>query len=425
MASDFARFVIIGNGVAGTTCAELLRRGDPACQIDMFTDEPYTLYNRVALPPFLKGKIPEGRVFLKDHAWHEKMNIRLHLSCRIAAVDAQGKSVTDINGVSYPYDKLLVAPGGKPWPLEVPGAQGCANIFNFQYLDETKAIIAAAQPGKTAVVTGGSFISYELAEGFCERGLRTIWAIRGTHFLRRVISYEGGMLVDKIAKAHGVEMIYGDEVGEVLRANSAVRAVKLTNGVEYPADMIGVGLGLKMNTSVLDGTGVAVKRGIVVTERMETSIPDIFAAGDAAEFFDLWINKHNLMGTWDNAIGHGKVAAANMLGGKEVYSEIPEYTTGMFHQKMTAFGITPESEKNVERVHKVDMDHETYTELFFLEGRLVGGIMIGKVLSRRYYKNLILRREVIPASERQKLLAPPKTAPASVPSTGHSKAPTS
>lgn len=409
MASEFARYVIIGNGVAGTTCAEQLRRADPACHIDMFTDEPYTLYNRVALPPFLKGKIPENRVFLKDAAWHEKMNIRLHLSCRILSIDVEGKSVTDVNGVSYPYDKLLVAPGGKPWPLEVPGAEGCANIFNFQYLDDTKAIIEAAQPGKTAVVTGGSFISYELAEGFCVRGLRTIWAIRGTHFLRRVMSYEGGMLVDKIAKGHGVEMIYGDEVGEVFRDNGSVKGVKLTNGTEYPADMIGVGLGLKMNTAVLDGTGVQVKRGIVVNERMETSVPDIFAGGDAAEFYDLWINKHNLMGTWDNAIGHGKIAAANMAGGEAVYSEIPEYTTGMFHQKMTAFGITPESEKNVERAFKVDMDNETYTELFFLEGRMVGGIMIGKVLSRRYYKNLILSREVIPTADRAKLFDPPKT----------------
>jgi len=408
LGTDFARHVIIGNGVAGTTCAEHLRRGDPACRIDMFTDEPYPLYNRVALPPFLKGKIPENRVILKDVAWHGKMNIGLHRSCRITAIDAEGRTVTDVNGRSYPYDKLLVATGGKPYPLEVPGAGGCANIYNFQYLDDTKALIAAAQPGKTAVVTGGSFISYELAEGFCERCLRVIWCIRGPHFLRRIIHPDGGRLVHRIARRHGVEMVYGQEIAEVKRDNGVARGVVLTDGSEYPSDLIGVGLGLEINTAVLEGTGVQTRRGIVVNERMETSRPGIYGAGDAAEFYDLWINKHNLMGTWDNAIGHGKVAAVNMLGGEATYTEIPEYTTGMFHQKMTAFGVTPESEKGVEAIHKVDYDNETYTELFFLGGRLVGGVMIGKVLSRRYYKNLILGREVIPAADRPGLLEPPK-----------------
>lgn len=415
MAMNTARYVIIGNGVAGTTCAEVLRKGDPACSIHLFADEPYPLYNRVALPPFLKGKIPETRVILKDAAWHERNHVQLHLSCRIAQVDAASKCVTDENGIGYGYDRLMVATGGRPYPLAVTGSAGCPNIFNFQYMDDTKAMIAAAQPGKKAVVIGGSFISYELAEGFCERGLAVVWLIRGTHFLRRVIHPEGGMLVDKIARSHGVELIYGQEVASVHNDQGLATAVELEDGRIFNCDVIGVGLGLKLNTAVLNGTGAQCRKGIVVNGRMETSAPDIYSAGDCAEFFDPWINKHNIMGTWDNAIGHGKVAAQNMLGNALEYREIPEYTTGMFHQKMTSFGITPESESNVERVHAANFDQETYSELFFLEGRLVGGILIGKVLSRRYFKNLIQSREVIPERERAQHLFPPKSTPSPAP----------
>ena len=139
MAAQFKKFVIIGNGFAGTTAAEQLRKLDASASITLFTDEPYPLYNRIALPPMLRKQVTEAKVIIRDLAWHEKHAIDLHLSTRVEKIDDEGKTV-DAGGREWPYDALLVATGGRPNACEAPGADGAHNIFNFQYMDDTKAI---------------------------------------------------------------------------------------------------------------------------------------------------------------------------------------------------------------------------------------------------------------------------------------------
>ena len=172
------RYVIVGNGFAGTTCAEQLRKADPACSIVLFADEPYCLYNRIALPPLLRKQVTEQKVIMRDVAWHEKLSIELHLSTRVDRVNVAEKAVV-ANGREFPWDALLLATGGRPNPATAPGAAGAANVYNFQYMDDTKAISRALETAKVAVAVGGSFIAYELAEAYVARGVETHWLIRG------------------------------------------------------------------------------------------------------------------------------------------------------------------------------------------------------------------------------------------------------
>ncbi|MDQ6932864.1 MAG: FAD-dependent oxidoreductase, partial [Candidatus Eremiobacteraeota bacterium] len=123
------RYVIVGNGFAGTTAAEQLRKTDPACSIVMFTDEPYTLYNRIALPPLLRKQVTEQKVIIRDMAWHEKHNISLLLEAPVDKVCIEERCVV-ASGVSHPYDALLIATGGRPNPSHAPGAAGSDNVFN-------------------------------------------------------------------------------------------------------------------------------------------------------------------------------------------------------------------------------------------------------------------------------------------------------
>src|SRR5205823_7846399 len=205
------RHVIIGNGIAGTTAAETLRRGDPNCSIVLISDEPYTLYNRVALPPFLKLQIPETKVFLKNLEFHEKNRIDLHLETRVLRVDATERIVATDRGQEFPYDRLLVATGGRPNHLTVPGGEA-PHIYNFQFLDDAKAISERIHESRVGVVTGGSYIAYELAEAFRARGVDTYWLVRGPRFLRYILEDEGGKMVDMIATEHGVHMMYGETI---------------------------------------------------------------------------------------------------------------------------------------------------------------------------------------------------------------------
>ena len=407
MNSDQRRYIIVGNGFAGTTAAEQLRKLDPTGSITMFADEPYPLYNRIALPPFLRKQVIEAKVIIRDLAWHEKHAIDLRLSTRVESINEVEKTVF-AGGREWPYDALLVATGGKPNPSDSPGAADAHNLFNFQYMDDTKAISEALETAKSAVSVGGSFIAYELAEAFVSRGVETHWLIRGPRFLRRMLDEDAGEMLDEAARADGCHLHYNEEVREYKRSNGAVTGVITTSGVEIATDCVGVGLGITINTEVLKGTSVLVSaNGIRCDDRLETVVPGIFAAGDAAEFYDPIAEMHYRMGPWNNAGAHGKVAAANMAGGDVRYHDVPEYSSKIFtDQTITQFGLSPEYRSDLEMVRKVDDAQKWYRALYFHEGRLVGGVLIGKGnrAGKRKYLDAIKSKERFSASDRHSIL---------------------
>lgn len=402
MAPSNLRYVIVGNGVAGTTAAEQLKKDDPNCEVHLISEEGYPLYNRVALPPFLKGAVTEQKVLMRTVEAHAEKGINLHLETRVERIDHEGRVAYTADGREFPYDKLLVATGGAANPLRAPGAEGTRYIYQFQTMDDTKEIIARALESKVAVVVGGSFIAYELAEGFRSRGLETVWLIRGPYFLRRVLDEAGGELVDRIAREHGVTMIYGQEVKEVKSSGGAVTAVVTTGGETIHTDLVGIGLGLTLNTGILEGTGVEVNTGIKTDQYMRTSDPNIFAAGDVAEFYDTVTENHHTMGTWNNSASQGKQAALNMQGKEEPYVTVPTYTSGLFDSKLAVMGATPEISDQVEGISAVDMENRTYRRLFFIGSRLVGAVLIGDMRPRRELLKLIRAGE--PIEDRQALL---------------------
>ena len=396
------RHVIIGNGIAGTTAAETLRKADANCSIVLISDEPYTLYNRVALPPFLKLQVPETKVFLKNPEFHEKNRIELHLETRVERVDTSERVVYTTRGEAFPYDRLLVATGGRPNKLTVPGADA-AYVYNFQYLDEAKAISERITDSKAGVVTGGSYIAYELAEAFRARGLETYWLIRGPRFLRQILEEEGGELVDRIAKEHGVHMMYGEVIEEVI-PDHGVTSVVTGKGERLRADLVGAGLGLTMNMEFLEGTPVKTHSGVVTDEYLQTNVPEVFAAGDCAEFYDPFTDTSYMMGTWASATRHGRLAAANMMGDRQPYHDVPYYTSGLFDSRLSAVGLTPDVLPGMEAVHCVDWEKRNYRRLFFRDKRLVGAMLIGDLKPKAPYTEIIRSRREFEASERASLL---------------------
>lgn len=405
MAERAKRFVIVGNGVAGTTCAETLRKNDATCEITLIGDERWPLYNRVALPPYIKGKTARQKVFLRTAEQHVQRGITLLLETRVTVINHEEQTVTLNTGAVLPYDALLVATGGRPNHLRVPGAEGAKNLFNFQYFDDAEAIIDAMQHSKRAAVTGGSYIAYELAEGFREQGLEVFWLHRGPHFLRRVLDPEGGALVDDIARDHGVQMLYGSTITEVERDNGQVKAVVESNGQRIDVDMLGAGLGVKLNVELFTGLPVEIRDGVVTNEYLETGAPNVYAAGDIAEFYDVTIDRHNILGTWGNSLGHGKAAAMNMLGQRTMYQDIPMYSSTLFDSYIRVIGLTPDSGVDLESFEHLNAQARSYQRLFFLDGRCVGAVLIGDMRFRQRIFAAIKSREVIEPDKRRQLLA--------------------
>lgn len=397
------RYVIIGNGVAGTTAAETLRKTDPNCSVTLFGDEPYPLYNRVALPPFIKRRVNQQKVMLRTVEAHQNLGIDLRLRTRVAAVNSKEYTVLTDEGKELPYDALLVATGGRPNKLDVPGAQR-NGIYNFQYLDDALAILERAERAKVAVAVGGSYIAYELAEAFRHDGLETVWLIRGDRFLRRILDEDGGALVDDIAKEAGVQTVYNDAVASVEGTDTEVTGVITQRGLTIATDMLGIGVGLTMNKEFLDGSGVETHNGVITNEYLETNVSGIYAAGDIAEFLDLMIGRHNMMGTWGNAAGHGRIVAMNMMGQRTKYVDVPMYSSTLFDSFIRVIGLTPENYPDLESYERLDVHAKSYQRLFFLENRVVGACLIGNSRFRTKIFTLIKGRDEIPVAERARIL---------------------
>lgn len=401
------RYLIIGNGACGTYAAEAIRKTDTTSEVVLLGNEPYPLYNRVALPPFLRGEAKKEKVFLRTPEQEEQRGVRMLLETQIEKVDTEGRVVIAADGREFPYDVLLIATGGRPNPILVPGAYpGLLGIFNFQYWDEAVAIREYMETARHAVVVGGSYIAYELAEAYRHHGLEVTWLIRGPRFLRRVLDEDGGRLVDKIAEKAGVNVVYGHEVAEVHSADGRVTGVTTTAGQHIDCDMVGVGLGVKMNVDFLAGTPITIRGGIVTNEYLETNVSNVFAGGDVAEFFDLSIGLHNQMGTWNNSVSHGRISGANMLGDRKAYNDTPMYSTGLFSSRIRVMGLTPENVPDLETWARIDEEAGDYQRLFFRHGRLVGGCLIGNVKPQSKIIQLIQARQVIADEDRAKILMP-------------------
>lgn len=401
-------YVIIGNGVAGTSAAETIRKADPVARIVLIAEEPYPLYNRVALPPYLKLKVTEKKVLMRTVEQHQQKNIELLLNTRAETLDISNKIVTASNGEQYPYDALLLATGGAPNRIDAPGAD-TRGVCYFQTLDDTNEILEIAQTAKHAVTFGGSYISYELTEGFASRGILTAWVMRGPRFLRQILDDVGGQMVEKLAAMHDVSIIHGDEPGHIDAKSGTVVAAWTKTKKRMPADLVGCGFGLRINTRICRGTDIHLHRGILTDRFLETNVPGIYAAGDCAEFYDMYLHIYNMLGTWESAGLQGRLAAANMMtehpGDRQPFAHVPTYTSTLFDSRITVFGSTPADQPMLESVMAYDMDSFYYKRLFFHEHLLVGGVLIGSAAkSRTPLLQLVKERREIPNEDRESLL---------------------
>jgi len=377
------RYVVIGNGIAGQTCAEELRARDSECSIVMLAAERHPLYNRVALPRFLRGQVREEKVMMRTVEDYQKRGLEIHFETWATEVDAAAKVVRTNRGQEFPYDALLIATGGRPKPPPWKGSEEVAEVYGFQTLDDTKAIIEKADRSDRVLIMGGSFIAYELAEGIVHRGNSEVsWIMRGPWFLRYVLDAEGGQLCRQLGEEKGVRFLCEDEVTKFSRCNGHYLA-ETVNGARVEFEMLTYGVGLDYYTEPTRNTGIELRRGIVTDSKLRSAAPDVYAAGDVAVFYDRMVGKHNQMGTWDNAEAHGKTAAHNMAGEDEDFFDVPTYTTTMFGSTLAVMGVTPDVQPDLESVRTYSFEEKFFRKLFFMEDRLVGAIMIGPPKGRK------------------------------------------
>jgi 3-phenylpropionate/trans-cinnamate dioxygenase ferredoxin reductase subunit len=371
----------------------------------MIAAERHPLYNRVALPRYLRGQVRREKVFMRTVEDYEAKGLEIHFETWATEIDPEARVVHTNRDQQFPYDAVLVATGGRPKPPPWPGSEEVSLCFGFQTIDDTDQIIEESDKVKDVLVMGGSFIGYELAEGVSYREKAAVtWIMRGPWFLRYVLDEEGGKLCRMLGEAQGVRFLCSDEVERFSRSNGRYIA-ETAAGHKVDFDVLTYGVGLDYYVEPVGRSPAELRRGIVTDAKLRTALPDVYAAGDIAVFFDLMVERHNQMGTWDNAEAHGRVAALNMAGADEDFFDVPTYTTTMFGSTLAVMGVTPDVQPDLESVRTYSFDEKFFRKLFFKDDRLVGAIMIGPPKGRKKLIEIMRSREVI-TRKREDLLDP-------------------
>jgi len=313
-----ASVLILGAGGAGNSAAEALRREGFAGRLTLVDPDRDAPYDRPNLSKdYLAGTASEDWIPLHPRSYYTELGIELLTGCSAKAIDAKAKRVWLDDGAVRDFDRLLIATGATPVTLEIPTVGG-ARVHYLRTLADSRSIIAAAEGSRCAVVLGTSFIGLEVAAALRSRGLEVHAVGLEAPPLGRVFGRELGEFIQRLHEQHGVVFHLGRPARGV-----GPRGVNLDDGTLVRADLVVAGVGVRPNVDLAVTAGIATDNGILVDDRLQTSAPDVFAAGDVARWIDPRTGDRVRVEHWVVAQRMGQAAARNMLGNNERFDAVP------------------------------------------------------------------------------------------------------
>ncbi len=377
-------YLIIGGGVAGTTAAGELRKLDDNAQITILSNEKHPLYSRVMLRNYVSGAVPRERVFLKNQKWYADTKINLVFDT-VTDLDTEAKVVTGKDRKEYSYDKLLIAGGGTLNRLPYSDEK---NAYHFQTIEDADKLFElgkeAHEDTRHAHIIGGSFIAMDFVEVFARNDFKTTVHLRGDRLFSNALDPESSKLIEDTLKLHDV-------------------TIKKNHEVSYKSDighneLLGIGVGLGCRFDWANNSGVTIKNGVIANEFLETEVPDVWTAGDCAEFLDTTVGRVRRIGNWTNAQMQGRHVAHNMAGAREPFKLLSAYGMPVLKLPIVMLG-------DISLGHAEDIitraDKESRTQLFIRHERIVGATLINRNHERGIITKMINQKTNVSKSHSQ------------------------
>ncbi|MFL6825096.1 MAG: FAD-dependent oxidoreductase [Bradyrhizobium sp.] len=312
------RVVIVGGGAAGLAAADMLRRQEFGGSIVMLSNDAAAPVDRPNLSKdYLAGSAPEDWLPLRPDSFYAEAGIDLRLNSNVTSIDTKGRNVLMADGGAVPYDRLLLSTGAEPVRLPIPGADQ-PHVHTLRSLADSRAIIGSLDGARRAIVIGASFIGLEVAASLRAREIEVHVFAPEHRPMERVLGPAMGEFIRALHEQHGVIFHLGDTVTAI----DGKRAT-LKSGGMLDADVVVVGVGVRPRLALAEQAGLKLDRGVAVNEFLETSIPEIYAAGDIARWPDPHSMENIRVEHWVVAERQGQTAARNMLGQREAFDVVP------------------------------------------------------------------------------------------------------
>jgi nitrite reductase (NADH) large subunit len=419
--------LIVGSGVAGVTAAQAIMRADPSAQVHIFGAEPHPYYQRPRLWKFIAGQIDQDALYFRPPAWYAERGIHLHLGKRVTAVDPLAHRLTLIDGSRVEYDRLLLATGGRSFVPPFDGADK-KGVFTLRTLEDALAIKEHAQRSTRAIIIGGGLLGLETAHALLSWGLEISVIEFMPRLLPRQLDEEGAQVLQSRLEEIGLHILTGAATQAILGDGRAT-GVQLKASPEHSrrdehvidGELVLISTGIRSQVELARQAGLEVNRGIVVDERLRTSVADVYAAGDVAEFEGV------VYGIIPAAIEQAQVAAANMVadpstsvrqaqdrplrqnagqgsgrGDGATYSgTVPATTLKIVGIDLTSLGEATTVGDEFVILRQADPRTGIYRRLTLRDGRIVGAILLGDTRNVQPLKQLIAAgRDVSAHSDR-------------------------
>jgi NAD(P)H-nitrite reductase large subunit len=380
-----SKYVIIGACAAGIGAVEAIREIDQANEITVISEEQCSHYSRPMISDFVSGKADLNKIKTRDDQFWNKNSVISITRKKAVALDTKEHIVSLEDNTKVPFEKLLIATGGKPF---VPKMQGTDKdgVYTFTNISDAENLAKKIETenARNAVVIGGGLIGISVTEALLKRGIKVTLVELQDKILSLILDPKASEMVENVVKKAGVDIVTGQSVQTINGKSDndkVVGSVTLTKGEQIPCDIVVVAIGVIPRTELAAGTPIKTNRGIIVDNYMQTSVPDIYASGDVAEAFDFILNQNRLLPLWPLAVLEGKVAGYNMAGKKT------DYTGGTNMSSLKYFGIpiisigqaNPKEDPALEILINEDSEKGSYKKVVLKENVIVGMTFLGNI----------------------------------------------
>ena len=369
-------YVIIGGGIASLGCVDGIRSADSDGKITMICDESFPPYARPLISYYLEDKTTIEKMQYRSDDFYKEKNVDVVLGSSVTKIDKN--SVITEDGKEYKYDKLLAATGSSPFVPPIKGMDSVEKKFTFMTIDDTLALEKSIDVASKVLIVGAGLIGLKCAEGLKDKVDKIVVCDLADKVLSSILDKECADMVQRKIEESGIEFMLSDSVEE-FKGNTAV----MKSGASVDFDVLVMAVGVRPNTALLKDVGAEVNRGVVVDDKMKTTVDNIYAAGDVVESNDISSDTKKIMAILPNAYMGGFCAGVNMADGENVFdNQIPMNSIGFFgYHIMTAGSYDGElyEEKSGDSIKK----------LYIKDNRLIGFIILGKVDKTGIYTSLI------------------------------------